>query len=72
MLQRKSILSSKNFAFLYISPCYFHDKNVELTREFESHGMKMNLRRKNPTQPAIKCSKSTIETLEQDVKYVQS
>ena len=27
---------------------------------------------KDSTQPAITCSKLTIETLEQDVKYVQS
>ena len=26
----------------------------------------------DPSQPAIACSKLTIETLEQDVKYVQS
>ena len=30
------------------------------------------MRTKKPTQPAIVCSKLTIETLEQGVKYVQS
>ena len=31
-----------------------------------------NTIKQGPTQPAIACSKLTIETLEQGVKYVQS
>ena len=39
---------------------------------FEFILIKYFFRTEAPTQPAIACSKLTIETLEQGVKYVQS
>ena len=49
-----------------------------MSQEKKSVGFQKNQRKNqreivfNPTQPAFTCSKLTIETLEQGVKYVQS
>ena len=58
--------SSHNISFFFETKVFFWKTNFILMIKFASSGIL------EVTQPAITCSKSTIETLEQGVKYVQS
>ena len=58
-----SVLQKKELAVQFLS-----SEQTKTTMKYSKEGSRVFV----PSQPAITCSKLTIETLEQGVKYIQS
>ena len=66
-----SVLVAKNHQQIQ-SMCLVHEFSFIGFFNDGNHGYRAAILKKNSSQPAFTCSKLTIETLEQGVKYVQS